>query len=277
MKVESDRITPGNNQPVNLPRLPTDRTAPARGNILGVHVSAVDLPRTLELVNVWIAQREPCYVCLTPAHVVMEGYRDPDLRACLNRAGLTVPDGMGIVWLLNLQGYHGVGRVYGADLMLGLCEQGLPLRRRHFFYGGAPGVAERLARELIGRFPGLQVCGTSSPPFRPPSESEDRDDIERIRAAGADIVWVGIGSPRQDAWMAEHAGRIGAPVLIGVGAAFDFLSGRKPQAPRWVQRAGLEWLFRLASEPRRLWRRYAQYPLFLALVVLQSIGVTRYD
>jgi N-acetylglucosaminyldiphosphoundecaprenol N-acetyl-beta-D-mannosaminyltransferase len=230
-----------------------------------------------ETISEWIAQRDSHYVCVTPAHVVMDSRRDPKLRNALNESGMTTPDGMGIVWLLKLRGYRAVSRVYGADLMLAMCRLSETKGWRHFFYGGEPGVAEELAGRLAARFPKLQAAGTFSPPFRAPTPAEDEADIRRINAAHPDVLWVGIGSPRQEQWMAEHAGKIQAPVMIGVGAAFDFLSGRKRQAPGWIQRAGLEWLFRLASEPRRLWRRYSEYPLFVVLVVLQTLGVTRYD
>ncbi|MGB7537217.1 MAG: WecB/TagA/CpsF family glycosyltransferase [Anaerolineales bacterium] len=250
---------------------------PPRINILGVRVSAINMGQALETIDGWLARREPHYVCATPAHVVMDCYWNPRLRPVLNQSGLTTPDGMSIVWLLKLNGCRHAGRVSGSDLMREVCRVSETRPWRHFFYGGAPGVADALAGRLRDRFPKLQIAGTYSPPFRPLTEAEDRAVIERINASKADIVWMGISSPRQDAWMAEHAGKTNAPVMIGVGAAFDFLSGRKRQAPRWIQRAGMEWLFRLASEPRRLWRRYAQYPLFVALVLLQAAGITRYD
>jgi N-acetylglucosaminyldiphosphoundecaprenol N-acetyl-beta-D-mannosaminyltransferase len=250
---------------------------PARINILGTHICAINMNQALETIRAWLAQRESQYICVTPAHVVMDGYRSPAIRGWINQAGLATPDGMGIVWLLKLKGYRSVSRVYGPDLVLKVCELFLPDRRRHFFYGGEPGVAEQLVRRLSARFPGLQVAGTFSPPFRPQTPAEDEAAIRRINDAGTDVLWVGIGSPKQEQWMAEHIGRVNAPVMIGVGAAFDFLSGRKPQAPVWIQHAGLEWLFRLAREPRRLWRRYSQYPLFVALVFFQAVGLTRYD
>jgi N-acetylglucosaminyldiphosphoundecaprenol N-acetyl-beta-D-mannosaminyltransferase len=244
-----------------------------RVNVLGVGVSPVNLEQALGIVQGWIIRREPHYVCVTPAHAIMECDHDPELLPIYNASGLTVPDGMSLVWLLRLKGYRQVGRVYGPDLMLALCERSLDLGYRHFFYGGAPGVVEDLVGRLGERFPGLHVAGTHTPPFRPLTSEEDREVVERIAASGADIVWVGISTPKQERWMAEHVDRLGAPVLIGVGAAFDFLSGHKVQAPRWVQRSGLEWLFRLASEPRRLWPRYRQYPKFLLLVLAQSLGL----
>jgi N-acetylglucosaminyldiphosphoundecaprenol N-acetyl-beta-D-mannosaminyltransferase len=250
---------------------------PSRINILGVHVSAINMDQALEAVNHWVVNRESHYVCVTPAHVIMDCYWDPQLRPILNNSGLTTPDGMSAVWLLKWHGFRHVSRVCGTDLMREVFRISESKGWRHFLYGGAPGVADILAAQLQSRFPKIHIAGTYSPPFRRLTEDEDRAVVERINASRADIVWVGISSPRQDTWMAQHLGKINAPVMIGVGAAFDFLSGRKRQAPRWVQRAGMEWLFRLASEPRRLWRRYAQYPLFIALVIFQAIGITRYD
>ena len=166
---------------------------------------------------------------------------------------------MPLVWLSRARGFGYVNRVYGPDLMLALCERSLSKGYRHFLYGGAPGVPEKLAENLKRRFPGLDVVGTYSPPFRPLTHEEDERVVRMINEAGPDIVWVGLSTPKQERWMAGHIGRLEAPVLIGVGAAFDFHSGVKRQAPRWMQRSGLEWLFRLLTEPRRLWRRYLIY------------------
>lgn len=167
-------------------------------------------------------------------------------------------------------------RVYGPDLMLALCERSLEKGYRHFFYGGAPGVPERLAERLGARFPGLRVVGTFSPPFRPLTLEEDEKVVRMINGASPDILWVGLGAPKQERWMAEHRDRLRVPVMIGVGAAFDFYAGVKRQAPRWMQRAGLEWLFRLCQEPRRLWRRYLlNIPRFLCLVAAQELGIIR--
>jgi len=183
---------------------------------------------------------------------------------------------MSIVWLLRLKGHHHVRRVYGPDLMNALCRQSLEYGYRHYFYGGAPGVAETLQAKMQEQYPGLQVAGTYCPPFRPLTPEEDIRVMEIIKDSKPDILWVGISSPKQEIWMAEHVERLGIPALIGVGAAFDFLSGNKEQAPRWIQRSGLEWLFRLASEPKRLWRRYVEYPLFLILILLQAMGLKKY-
>ncbi len=247
-----------------------------RENILGVKVSAINMAQALAAIAAWIEARQPHYVCVTPAHGVMDCQRAPALRAIFNASGLTTPDGMAIVWLLKLRGHRHVGRVYGPDLLLAVCERSLKEGWRHYFYGGAPGVADALAEKLTARFPGLRVAGTHSPPFRPLTPAEDAAIIDEINASGADLVWVGLSTPKQERWMSTHLGEVSAPVMVGVGAAFDFLSGNKPQAPRWVQRSGLEWLFRLLTEPRRLWRRYAQYPRFLWLVLAQALGLKRY-
>jgi len=247
---------------------------PQRVNILGVGVSAITLEMAVEIIEEWIACREPHYVCVTGFHGVMESWRDKGLRRIHNRAGLVTPDGMPLVWLSRLKGFRHVERVYGPDLMLALCERSVARGYRHFFYGGAEGVPEQLAKVLSRRFPGLVVVGTCSPPFRPLTPGEDEEIVQMINEAGPDIVWVGLSTPKQERWMAEHVGRLVAPVLIGVGAAFDFLTGRKPQAPRWMQRAGLEWLFRLLTEPRRLWKRYLpNIPIFWILVFLQHLRV----
>jgi N-acetylglucosaminyldiphosphoundecaprenol N-acetyl-beta-D-mannosaminyltransferase len=245
-------------------------------NVLGVLVSPVSMAEVVRRVDGWIARRERNYVTVTPAHAVMDAYRDPDLRRIFNASGLTTPDGMSIVWLLRLRGHSNVERVYGPDLLLEVCRHGLEKGYRHFLFGGEEGVAETLRRKLEARFPGLQIVGTWSPPFGAITEREERSTVERINAATPDVVWVGLSTPKQERWMSAHLGRLTAPVMVGVGAAFDFLSGRKHQAPRWMQRTGLEWLFRLATEPRRLWPRYRRYPLFVLLATAQLLGLKRY-
>jgi len=177
-----------------------------------------------------------------------------------------------LVWLSRLKGLRHVGRVYGPDLMLALCERSVGRGYRHFFYGGAPGIGERLACRLQSRFSGLKVVGTYSPPFRALAPHEDEDIVKRINDASPDIVWVGVSTPKQEIWMAEHVKRLRAAVLIGVGAAFDFHTGRVRNAPAWMGDHGLEWLFRLAQEPRRLWRRYLiRGPEFAALAILELL------
>lgn len=248
-----------------------------RANILGVGISAVNMSATLETIAGWIAQREHHYVCVTGVHGVMESQRDDRVRAIHSRAGLVVPDGMPLVWLCRAKGHKHVARVYGPDLMLAVCERSLETGYRHFLYGGAEGVPELLAEKLSQRLPGVRIVGTHSPPFRTLTPSEDAAVVRMINESGAGIVWVGLSTPKQERWMASHVGRLKAPVLIGVGAAFDFHAGLKRQAPRWMQRSGLEWFFRLITEPGRLWRRYlVNNLLFVLLVLSQALRLKRY-
>lgn len=247
-------------------------------NILGVHVSAVNMPLVLQTIDGWISKHERNYVCVAPVHSIMECHRSQELTEIFNQAGLVTPDGMPLVWLSHFQGHKEVSRVYGPDLMLALCEHGLSRSYRHYFYGGADGVADELVARLSARIPGLQVAGIYSPPFRPLSAEEDQKIVEMINATQPDIIWVGLGAPKQERWMAEHADRLNAAAVIGVGAAFDFHAGRKLQAPYWMQRNGLEWLFRLMTEPKRLWRRYLiNNPLFIYHVILQTSGIRKYN
>jgi N-acetylglucosaminyldiphosphoundecaprenol N-acetyl-beta-D-mannosaminyltransferase len=244
--------------------------------VLGVGVHAVDLRAARDIVLGWVATGERRYACLAAVHGIMECRRDPALRTVYNAAGLCLPDGMPLAWVGRLQKRR-VGRVYGPDLTLALCERAAALGHAVYFHGGAEGVAEALAREMSRRFPGLSVAGFDSPPFRPLTPAEDDLLVARINGCRPDIVFVGLGCPKQERWMAEHRDRLLAPALLGVGAAFDFHTGRLAQAPRAWQSLGLEWLFRLLHEPRRLWYRYLVYnPLFVALMALQWLGWPRY-
>ena len=249
-----------------------------RGNILGVHVNAIRMSDALDALSSWIETRQPHYVCVTPAYSVLQGHDDLDLRRIYNTSGLTTPDGAPVTWILQWKGFKHVERVYGPDLMAAVCGCSVEHCWTHYFYGGSPAVLDRLQERLHQRYPGIRIAGMDAPPFRPLTPEEDEEGVERIRAAAPDILWIGLGAPRQDRWMAEHIDRLNGPVLVGVGAAFDFLSGQKPQAPKWMQRNGLEWIFRLASEPGRLWRRYLLgNPRFIWLVFLQAIGVLKFD
>ena len=248
-----------------------------RVNILGVGISAIHMDLALAQIGAWVARRDRQYVCVTSVHGIMESRHSPELRRVLNRAGMVTPDGMPLVWISRLHGCAQVRRVYGPDLLLAACQRSLTTGWGHYFYGGGPGVAETLAAHLSQRFSGLKVCGFEAPPFRPLTEAEDRAAIERINASGAGLLWVGLGAPKQELWLAAHLGQITVPVMLGVGAAFDFHAGLKPQAPLWMQRTGLEWLFRLASEPHRLWKRYLiNNPAFIVLAALQLTGLKKY-
>lgn len=249
-----------------------------RANVLGVGVSPVSRAQALAVIESWIAAKDRQYVCVSGIHGVMESQRDETLRSIHNAAGMVVPDGMPLVWLSRLQGFQDVERVYGPDLLLDCCRRSLSTKCRHFFYGGAEGVPERLIQRLQARFPGLLVVGGYSPPFRTLTPDEDAEEVRCINDAQPDIVWVGLSTPKQERWMAAHRDRLTAAVFIGVGAAFDFHAGLKRQAPRWMQHSGLEWMFRLLTEPRRLWRRYLRNnPLFVWHIVLQGLGLRRYE
>ena len=248
----------------------------ARQSVLGVGVDAVDLDATLSAIGEAITAQSSAYIVLAPAHNVLAAHDDAELRAIFTRSALTVPDGMGVLWFLRLNGHDQANRVYGPDLLLAACERGLAAGWRHYFLGGPEGRAARLADILAARYPGLRVAGSYAPPFGVTSAQETEQMLKDIEQSDPDIIWVALGSPKQERWMAAFRQRLSTPMLVGVGAVFDFLTGAKPQAPRGVQRMGLEWLFRLLSEPRRLWRRYAQYPRFVLLALGQLLGILRF-
>lgn len=224
--------------------------------VLGVPISTINMPVAIRTILEWVTARNSQYVCVRDVHGIMRAQEDSALMDIHNGAGLITPDGMPLVWIMQARGYKSTGRVCGADLVAALCHASQELPVRHYFYGGKPGVAERMAAELLQRFPALSVAGTSTPPFRPLSRAEDSEATNEINATKPDIVWVGLSTPKQEYWMRDHVGRIPGATLIGVGAAFDFYAGDVKRAPRWMHRSGFEWLHRLISEPRRLWRRY---------------------
>jgi len=239
-----------------------------RVDVLGVEISAVNMEMTLDTVIGWVVSNDRQYVCVTGVHGVMESQRDRELAAIHNNAGLTTPDGMPMVWAGRAAGAHWIQRVYGPDMMLAVLAEAQARSWSSFLYGGDPGVPELLAERLEQRLPGLQVAGTHSPPFRPLTRDEVHETAALINASGASLVWVGLSTPKQERWMAELRPLLEAPVLFGVGAAFDFHAGRVKQAPRWMQTSGLEWLYRLGREPRRLWKRYlTNNPRFVIAIV----------
>ena len=245
--------------------------------ILGMRVDATNFGDAVARVLDWADRRESRYVCVATVHMVMEAYDDPAFRWLVNVADLVTPDGMPLVWSLRLLGVPGQERVYGPELtprVLAAAEAaGIPVG----FYGSAPEVLERLLVRVRRAYPLLRIAYAKSPHFRSLTPEEDEEVVRKINESGARVLFVGLGCPKQERWMAEHRGRVRA-VMLGVGAAFDFLAGTKPRAPRWMQNAGLEWLFRLMSEPRRLWKRYVKHnPRFVFLFGLQLLGLQRFD
>ena len=234
--------------------------APPAHPVLDVPLALTDYEGTLDWIDRAVAAEHRGYICAANTHTVTAAQEDADLRAALLGADLNVPDGQPLVWALNLLGNSLSDRVYGPDLMELACERAARSGLRFYLYGGRnQGALAQLARNLRLRYPGLRIVGGYVPPFRPLTPGEEDAVAADVRRSGADVVWVGIGVPKQEKWMARMRPRLDAPVLVGVGAAFDFHAGLVTQAPGWVQRVGLEWLFRLVQEPRRLWRRYLRY------------------
>ncbi len=252
---------------------PPASSSTARVNVLGVGISALNLPLARDRIFEAITARRKGYVTITGVHGVMEAQDDPALKTIFNRSFLTTPDGMPMVWMGWCDGRHEMDRVYGPDLMLLLCDEGRERGVRHFFYGGNDGVAETLSERLQARFPGLEVAGCYTPPFRPLDAKEESNLEALLERTRPDLLWVGLSTPKQERFMAQYLERLPVPIMIGVGAAFDFHAGLTRQAPLWMQRSGLEWLYRLFQEPRRLWRRYLRNnPRFVLQSLLQKTG-----
>jgi N-acetylglucosaminyldiphosphoundecaprenol N-acetyl-beta-D-mannosaminyltransferase len=238
-----------------------------------VPLALTDYELTLDWIDDLSAQAGRGYVCVCNVHTVMAAREDPRLHAALQGSSLNVPDGQPLVWAVNALGYPLASRVYGPELMSRACARAAASGQQFYLYGGRnQGALVQLALNLRQRHPGIKIVGGYSPPHRPLSEEEQDAIVEEINHSRADVVWVGIGVPKQEKWMAQMRPRLHAPVLIGVGAAFDFHAGLVPQAPNWLQEAGLEWAYRLAHEPRRLWRRYMRYnPRFVAAFSRQLV------
>ena len=241
--------------------------------LLGVRISAVQIPDVIRRMQGWIEERStPRFVAVTNTHMVVEARKDATFLQVLNAADLCVPDGMPLIWYGRFRGYLLARRVYGPELMIAFCRDTVSKGFRHYFYGGAPGVPEELAGRLKESCPGIQIAGFDSPPFRSLTPDEDDKAIERINRACPDVIWVGLGCPKQERWMWNHRRLLSVPVMVGVGQAFDLFSGRKKPAPAWMREHGLEWLFRFVQEPRRLWRRYLVYNTkFVAAVFLEIL------
>ena len=223
--------------------------------VLSSQISALSLSRAADIIDRWIADGAREYVSVCTCDTVLKCRDEEALSRVVNDAGFAAPDGMPLVWLGKWRG-HDVSRVYGPDLMLEVCSRGVEKGYRHFFYGATPEVLESLRTKLSERFPGIQIVGDYSPPFRALTEEEEAKVSKVINDTEPDLVWVGLGTPKQDFWVSDFRSRLSAAVLIPVGAAFNFHSGHLAQAPRWMMAVGLEWLFRLCCEPKRLWRRY---------------------
>lgn len=246
-------------------------------NVLGVAVSAMDLDVATRAVLAACDSRRKGYVCVTGVHGVTEAQSDSAFRAILNAAFLNTCDGMPLVWAGRSAFGPEVQRVYGPDLMLRVMEATRDGRHSHFFYGGAPGVAEALRVAMERRFPGVRIVGTYCPPFRPLNEEEEKVFTEEITKKKPDMIWVGLSTPKQERFMASYLPKLETTLMFGVGAAFDFHTGRMSESPRWMMRCGLQWLHRLCSEPGRLWRRYGgMVPTYLARRFLQKTGLKKY-
>jgi N-acetylglucosaminyldiphosphoundecaprenol N-acetyl-beta-D-mannosaminyltransferase len=257
----------GSLEPEFAPSVPRPDTA----EILGVPLGLIDYDGALDWIDAMVDARERGYVCVCNVHAVMASAEDPELRSALLGSSLNVPDGQPLVWALNLLGHSLSDRVYGPELMARSCARAARSGQRMYLYGGRnQGALVQLALNLRQRYPGVRIVGGYSPPHRPLNGEERQAVIKEINGSRADVVWVGIGVPKQEKWMAEMRDQLQAPVLVGVGAAFDFHAGLVPQAPNLLQESGLEWAYRLAHEPRRLWRRYTRYnPRFVSAFARQ--------
>ena len=249
--------------PSALPIAPTPAaapTSPREVNVLGVPLALTDYDDTMEWMDASIAHGEKGYICVAATHTIMVCHEDAELREAVLNSSLTVPDGQPLVWAMNALGGNLTDRVYGPDLMARYCERAAANGTRMYLYGGRnQGALVQLALNLRQSYPGVKIVGGYSPPFRDLSTEEEDAIVDEINGTQADIVWVGVGAPKQEKWMAAMRPRLDAAVLVGVGAAFDFHAGLVPQAPDWMQSAGLEWLYRMAQEPRRLGPRYVRY------------------
>ncbi|MGA9669436.1 MAG: WecB/TagA/CpsF family glycosyltransferase [Terracidiphilus sp.] len=248
-------------------------------NVLGVKISAVNLESAVDLADRWISSTAGHgYVCATGVHGVMEAQADADLRRILNHAFLNAPDGMPMTWVGRLQGLRDMDRVFGPDLMLAMCRLSVERGYRNFFYGGKPDVADNLSASLQKRFPGLQVVGTYTPPFRNLTPQEEKEVLAQVHEARPHIFWVGLSTPKQERFMARYIDYFQVPLMFGVGAAFDYHTGSIRDCPEWVKRAGMQWLHRLMQDPKRLWKRYLlNNPAFLWHIASQLLRLKQYS
>lgn len=224
--------------------------------ILGVGISDLNLEAAVNEVLGMVGRGQQGYICVVPVATLVDCQQDPRYRQVVNHAQMATPDGMPVVWLCHWHKARQVSRVYGPQLMKSVCDKGQEKGLSHFFYGSNPETLDKLMQRLTDKFPRIKIAGSYAPPYTPQPQVESSDVLAKINQAKPDIIWVALGSPKQDFWMSMNRPLLDAPLMVGVGAAFDFLAGVKPQAPKWMQRCGLEWFFRLCCEPGRLWKRY---------------------
>ena len=240
--------------------------------ILGVNIAAVNMDCAVRKIMDWIKKDEKQYVCVTGVHGIMACQSDTQLKAIHNLSGLTVPDGMPLIWIGRIYGFTDIGRVYGPDLMLAICQNSVPLRFSHFLYGGQVGVADDLKKRLENKYPGIRIVGTYTPPFRSLNPEEERELKEKVSDTKPDFFWVGLSTPKQESFMAASLPYLDTKVMIGVGAAFDIHTGRISDAPAWIKKIGMQWMHRLCQEPRRLWKRYLyNNPVFIFKIIQQLL------
>jgi N-acetylglucosaminyldiphosphoundecaprenol N-acetyl-beta-D-mannosaminyltransferase len=245
----------------------------ARANVLGVGVHAINMEQAVAAIDQAVRNRRKGYVCVTGVHGVMEAQSDSVLKEILNNSLLTTPDGMPTVWVGRLRGFRHMDRVYGPDLMLEVCRLSEERGYTHFFYGGNEGIAEKLAYALRIRYPKINVVGMNTPPFRPLNPAEEKALQAQVMKTRPDFLWVGLSTPKQERFMADHIGSLDCTLMLGVGAAFDVHTGVTKDAPQWVKRAGLQWFHRLLQEPSRLWKRYLiNNPKFIFWITLQLLS-----
>ncbi|MBF0522430.1 MAG: WecB/TagA/CpsF family glycosyltransferase [Candidatus Omnitrophica bacterium] len=245
-------------------------------DILGVNIAVTDLPKTCQIILDWVREGRKTYVCIAPVSTIVDCQKDQVYRDIVNKSGITTPDGMPVVWLLKARGHKAVRRTYGPDLMLEVCEAGHKNGLRHYFFGGTDEVNLLLIKNLRKKFPEIKITGSYAPGIRNIGDKEPSNVLKFINDVKPDVLWVGLGSPKQDYWMANHRALLDVPVMVGVGAAFDFVAGTKKQAPKWIRHSGLEWLFRLCSEPKRLWKRYlVGNTVFIWLLICELFNVNK--
>jgi N-acetylglucosaminyldiphosphoundecaprenol N-acetyl-beta-D-mannosaminyltransferase len=254
--------------------------SPSRGSlvdVLGIHIAPINMEGAIAMLAEALKLHTKGFVCLTGVHGIMEAHRSPDLRSIYSDSLLTAPDGMPTVWMGHWQGHAAMRQITGPDLMIEVLSRPEFASRTHFLYGGKPGVASELKRELNLRFPDVHIIGTYTPPFSDLSSKQENEFVSLIDTLQPDVIWVGISTPRQERFMHHMLPLLNTTLMFGVGAAFDFHTGRIQDCPAWVKRAGLQWLDRLLQDPKHLWKRYLRNnPTFLWHILLQLVGLKHY-